>query len=73
MYTSAMAKRLQTINGDTVLEMTETRTMTVRLSQKALQRRKAYLEGAITKFETELADTNAKLATIHEERSKSGR
>ena len=66
-YTIAMEKRLQKLNGDTVLEITTQEAVKVRLSENDLTRRKAYLEKAITNFQSELDDTNAQLASIYAE------
>jgi hypothetical protein len=65
-----MEKRLQHVNGDTVLEITQPETVKVRLSEQGLLRRKTYLEAGITKFTNELAETNEKLAQIHAERDR---
>lgn len=64
-----MSRRLQTINGDTVLEITDTAPVKTRLSENDLLRRKTYLEEAITKFQTELEDVNGKLAQINAEKA----
>lgn len=64
------SKRLQSLNGDTVLDITEPTVLKVRLSEKDLLRRKAYLEESITKFQERLADTEGKLSQIYDEQSK---
>lgn len=64
------SKRLQSLNGDTVLDITEPTVLKVRLSENDLLRRKAYLEDSITKFQERLADTEAKLSQIYAEQSK---
>lgn len=65
-----MEKRLQHINGDTVLEITEEKTVKTRLSEKELLRKQDYLETSITKFQAELDDTSAKLSELYAERDK---
>lgn len=63
-----MQKRLQQINDDTVLEITETKPVKVRLSQKSLLRRKQYLEQAIEQFQGELVEVQKALEMITAER-----
>lgn len=65
-----MEKRLQTVNDDTVLEVTKEVTTKERYSEKALLRRKTYLEDGIEKFSAELEDVNTKLNDIETERTK---
>ena len=65
-----MNSRLQTINGDSVLEITETRPVTVRYSEKFLMRRRDYLEQAIAKFEGQLATVNEQISMIHERKNR---
>jgi hypothetical protein len=65
-----MSKRLSVVNGDTVLEITETKPVTVRLSEKALTRRRAYLEQAIGKFQGELASVNEQISMIYEQKER---
>lgn len=61
-----MDKRVQKINDDTVLEITEQKPVKTRLSMKSLMRRRDYLTEAITRFQTELADTDAKIQMIQD-------
>lgn len=65
-----MSNRLQTVNGDTVLEITETEQVKHRLSEKRLLARKEYLTLSINRFQDQLDDTEAKLALIYAERNK---
>lgn len=65
-----MAERLQRVNGDTVLEITEPMAAKTRLSENALLRQKAYFETAIAKFQAGLDDVNAKLAMIYAAKDK---
>lgn len=59
-----MTQRLQTINDDTVLEITESQPVKTRLSEKTLLRNKAYLEASIANFQLSLDKVNADLAKI---------
>lgn len=68
-----MGKRLQTINHDTVLEITETKPVKRILSEKALVRRREYLEQGIAKFEGELAVVLEQLQMIYDEQAKAER
>lgn len=63
-----MRKRLQTINGDTVLEKTEDVPHHVRYSENSLRRKKEYLEASIADFRAALAEVDAQLAEIHAEK-----
>lgn len=65
-----MEKRIQSINGDTVLEITEAKPVKVALSEKALLRQKEYFEKAIAKFQAGLQTVNANLDLIYAERNK---
>jgi hypothetical protein len=65
-----MVKRLQKINGDTVLEITEDVPVKTRLSVNTLLRQKEYFEASIREFQARLADVNASLIQIHEEADK---
>ena len=62
--------RIQRVNGDTVMEVTVSQPVKTRISEKALLRKKTYLEQAIGKFQTELARTNAQLSQLYEEAAK---
>lgn len=65
-----MEKRLQKVNGDTVLDITEQtpQVQKVRLSENRLQARKAGLEASIARFTEQLQDTITKLALIENEK-----
>lgn len=63
-------ERLQTLNGDTVMETTETRVVKVRVSERDLLRRRESLEQAIAKFTGELAVVNEQLQTLYEARDR---
>ena len=65
-----MTKRLQSVNGDTVLRVTETKPVTVTLSEKALIRRREQLQDAMAKFQGELAVVEEQLSMIYEERNR---
>ena len=65
-----MNKRLQKVNGDTVLDITTEEPVKTRISEKDLLRRKAYLTGAISRFQTQLDDVNAKLTQLYDEAKK---
>jgi len=65
-----MTKRLQSVNGDTVLKVTETRPVTVTLSEKTLLRRREQLQAAMAKFQGELAVIEEQLSMIYEERDR---
>lgn len=54
--------RLQQINGDTVLEITE--QVTRRISEKSLLRQKEQLEQSVQAFQRRLAEVNADLEKI---------
>lgn len=64
------SKRLQSVNGDTVLEITEQTVLKVRYSENDLLRQKSYLEQSIAQFQERLDATNAKLAQINDEKSR---
>ncbi|MFC3644424.1 hypothetical protein [Aquibium oceanicum] len=55
-----MRQRLQTINDDTVLEITEEKPMKRRFSQEALLRHKEYLEQSIAHLQRALTEVNAR-------------
>lgn len=63
-------KRLQQVNGDTVLEITDTEPVKTRLSEQTLLRHEQYFVDAIAKFEAELAKVREKLAEIYAEKDK---
>lgn len=65
-----MERRLQQVNDDTVLEITETKPVKTRLSEKQLLRQQAYLESAITRFNEQLSDVKEKLAMIYAEKDR---
>lgn len=65
-----MEKRLQQVNNDTVLEITETKPVKTRLSEKQLLRQQASLESAITRFNERLSDVKEKLAMIYAEKNR---
>ena len=65
-----MEKRLQQVNGDTVLEITDTVPVKTRHSEKDLLSRKQYLATMIAKCTAGLAEVNARLAEIEYERGK---
>lgn len=65
-----MQKTFSVVNGDNVLDITETKEVTTRLSENKLLANKAYLENAIAKFQADLADVNDKLQMIDEEKNK---
>lgn len=56
--------RLQSLGGDTVVEITRMEPVKERLSQQALLRQEAYLVQSIDGFEEALAIVRAKLAQI---------
>lgn len=64
-----MTRRLQTINDDTVLEITEEQSVKQRLSENTLLRQKAYLEQSIIHFQARLDEVNSQLALINTERN----
>jgi len=66
-----MEKRIQRINGDTVLEITSQKAVKERLSENDLVRRKEYLEESIAVFQTELDAVNISLSQIYAESIKS--
>lgn len=66
-----METRVQRINGDTLVELSETVVTKIRHSEKALLRRKAYFEALIAKGEQGLLDVSVRLAIIRDEREKS--
>lgn len=68
-----MEKRLQTINKNTVLEITENKPVKRTLSEKSLLRRREYLEQGIAKFQGELAVVLEQLQLIYDEQDKEGR
>lgn len=59
-----MEMRLQKEHDDNVLEITETKTTTQRLSENNLLRQKQYLEQSITNFQTRLSVVNTQLGLI---------
>lgn len=59
-----MTERLQEVNNDTVLEITENLPVKTRLSEKALLRQKTYFESGILKFQAGLDKVMADLAKI---------
>ena len=63
-------QRLQEINGDAVLEITE--EVTKRLSEKALLRQQAQLEQSIAALEKRLAEVNADLEAITIAKNENG-
>lgn len=65
-----MNKRLQNINGDTVLEITDTQPVKERLSEQTLLRHEKYYVDAIAKFEAELTKVREQLALIYAEKNK---
>lgn len=65
-----MDTRIQTINDDTVLEVTEVVSQKTRYSEADLLRRKEYYEGMIAKCGAELAEVDALLANIQNEKGK---
>jgi hypothetical protein len=67
-----MSTRIQTINNDTTLRITENKPVTITLSEKALVRRRAYLESGIAKFQGELSSVNEQLSMIYEEKERAG-
>ena len=64
-----MEKRLQTIEGDTILEITEDQPVKRRLSEKTLRRQKAYLEQSIAAFQQTLDEVNGLLEMITTEKN----
>jgi len=64
-----MVKRLQEINGDTVLEITHEAPLKTRLSEKTLLRQKQYLLDSIATFQRTLTEVEASLSLINEERN----
>ena len=67
-----MTSRLQTVNGDTVLEITDTQTTKIRHSEKRLRERKERLEVAIDRFRDEIVGIDAILTQIENEKGKRG-
>lgn len=65
-----MEKRLQEINNDTVLEVTETAPIKQRYSESALLSRKEYYETMIAKCQAGLLEVNTLLSDIAYERNK---
>ena len=61
-----MERRLQTINGDTILEITHDAPTKTRLSENNLLRTKERLERSITNFQKALTEVEAQLAMITE-------
>jgi len=59
-----METRIQTINDDTVMEVTEMVAVKKRHSEKNLLERKAYHEAIIAQSQESLDEINALLATI---------
>lgn len=62
MFHTIFMDRLQQINGDTVLEITE--QVTRRISEKSLLRQKEQLEQSVQAFQRRLAEVNADLEKI---------
>jgi len=60
-----MKTRLQIINGDRMIEITEDTPRKRLVSENRQMERKAYLEAAIGKFQAELDECNAYLAMIN--------
>lgn len=56
--------RVQTINDDTVLEVTEMVPVKTRYSETRLLERKTYLESMIAKLQADLLEVNARLNDI---------
>ncbi|MDZ4371281.1 MAG: helix-turn-helix transcriptional regulator [Phenylobacterium sp.] len=54
-----MTTRLQSLNGDRVLEITATKSVNQRLSEQTVLRRKAYLEASIARFQLQLDEADA--------------
>lgn len=63
-----MSNRLQKLNDDTILEVTEMVAKRTRHSEKELMIRKEYFESMILKCQAGLEEVNALLATIENER-----
>lgn len=59
-----MKRRLQTVNGDTVLEITEDVPSKRRLSEKTLLRSRQHLTESIAHFQAQLALVDEGLALI---------
>lgn len=64
VHWTAMRTRLQVVNGDAQLEITESADVKRRLSEKALVRRKENLQISISRFEADLALVEADLALL---------
>lgn len=64
-----MEKRLQTIDGDTVLEITHEEPKKTRLSENNLLATKARLEASIANFQTALNGVNESLQMIQDEKA----
>lgn len=58
--------RVQEINGDTVVEITEQQPVKIRISENALLRRRDYLTASIARFQSELSTTELALANFYE-------
>ena len=65
-----METRLQQINDDTVLEITETKDVKTRYSEKQLLSQRSYFEEMLLKAQAGLDKVNDLLAQIHNEKSK---
>lgn len=65
-----MIKRIQEVDGDIILEITENSSVKRRISEKALLRRQERLRAAIERFEGELGEIDRQLAEVYEERDK---
>lgn len=70
MYNAFMETRLQTINNDTVMEVTKTVTQKTRHSEADLLHQKAYFEGMITQGQAGLDRVIALLTQINNEKQR---
>jgi len=66
-----MEKRIQIINDDTVLEITETKVVTTRHSHKRLVEERERIEAMIDLSKSRLSEVNSLLASIEHEKDKS--
>lgn len=65
-----MEKRLQRINGDTVLEITQDVPVKTRLSENSLLRQKQYFKDSIARFQALLLSVEDQLSQIYAEKEK---
>lgn len=68
-----MEHRIQMVNNDTVLEITENQVVTSRFSEKSLLRTKANLVEAIDRFKARLSEVDDNLALIASAKRDTGK